>query len=184
VASWFETAQKRLLTMRVWDLILRSIAKRCVSKDDATVKENQLKLAIAIEVAKCGASGGNELSRQHGGRLGHIDGFDAAALLPQFSFRLMPELVVPAVRPMVAFPDFVGPLPDLIFGGLFHGRPRMLNRGEHGPTRGLGVFQERDRAGHAFETWPSNQFDDLKVVPDELSWHAVTLHQLEGERAV
>jgi hypothetical protein len=33
VASWFETRENALLTMRVSDLILRSIAKRCVSKD-------------------------------------------------------------------------------------------------------------------------------------------------------
>jgi hypothetical protein len=34
--SWFETPRKaRLLTMRVRVLILRSIAKRCVSKDEA-----------------------------------------------------------------------------------------------------------------------------------------------------
>jgi hypothetical protein len=31
-----------LLTMRVSDLILRSIAKRCVSKDEATEPENAL----------------------------------------------------------------------------------------------------------------------------------------------
>ena len=47
MASWFETRQRvrakrgpminsdALLTMRVSDLILRSIAKRCVSKDEA-----------------------------------------------------------------------------------------------------------------------------------------------------
>ena len=34
--SWFETREDALLTMRVRDLILRSIAKRCVSKDEAT----------------------------------------------------------------------------------------------------------------------------------------------------
>jgi hypothetical protein len=46
VASWFETRQRvrakrgsminsdALLTMRIRDLILRSIAKRCVSKDE------------------------------------------------------------------------------------------------------------------------------------------------------
>jgi hypothetical protein len=34
-ASWFETREDALLTMRVRDLIQRSIAKRCVSKDDA-----------------------------------------------------------------------------------------------------------------------------------------------------
>jgi hypothetical protein len=39
--SWFETREDALLTMRVWhlvqerDLILRNIAKRCVSKDEA-----------------------------------------------------------------------------------------------------------------------------------------------------
>jgi len=34
VASWFETrGSAALLTMRISDLILRSIAKRCVSKD-------------------------------------------------------------------------------------------------------------------------------------------------------
>jgi hypothetical protein len=32
--SWFETRENALLNMRVQDLILRSIAKRCVSKDD------------------------------------------------------------------------------------------------------------------------------------------------------
>jgi hypothetical protein len=30
-----ETREDALLTMRVWDLILRSIAKRCISKDEA-----------------------------------------------------------------------------------------------------------------------------------------------------
>ena len=34
MASWFET--REALTMRVLDLILKSIAKRCVSKDKAT----------------------------------------------------------------------------------------------------------------------------------------------------
>jgi hypothetical protein len=34
-ASWFETREDALLTMRVWDLIQRSIAKRRVSKDEA-----------------------------------------------------------------------------------------------------------------------------------------------------
>jgi hypothetical protein len=42
VASWFETREDALLTMRVRDLILRSIAKRCVSKDEA----------IEVEIAK------------------------------------------------------------------------------------------------------------------------------------
>jgi hypothetical protein len=37
VAAWFETrGVAALLTMRVSDLILRSIAMRCVSKDEAT----------------------------------------------------------------------------------------------------------------------------------------------------
>jgi hypothetical protein len=37
MASWFETrGVAALLTMRVQDLILRSIEKRCVSKDEAT----------------------------------------------------------------------------------------------------------------------------------------------------
>jgi hypothetical protein len=37
VASWFETrGVAALVTMRIQDLILRSIAKRCVSKDAAT----------------------------------------------------------------------------------------------------------------------------------------------------
>jgi hypothetical protein len=36
VATWFETrSAAALLTMRISDLILRSIAKRCVSKDEA-----------------------------------------------------------------------------------------------------------------------------------------------------
>src|SRR3979409_138757 len=35
-ASWFETREDALLTMGDCDLILRSIAKRCVSKDGAT----------------------------------------------------------------------------------------------------------------------------------------------------
>jgi hypothetical protein len=43
VASWFETREDALLTMRVRDLILRSIAKRCVSKDDAIETEMALK---------------------------------------------------------------------------------------------------------------------------------------------
>ncbi|MGH6704874.1 MAG: hypothetical protein ACREC2_14210, partial [Bradyrhizobium sp.] len=44
-ASWFETREDALLTMRVKhltrtpDLIQRSIAKRCVSKDEATELE-------------------------------------------------------------------------------------------------------------------------------------------------
>jgi len=43
VAAWFEThGVAVLLTMRVSDLILRSIAKRCVSKDEATEPENAL----------------------------------------------------------------------------------------------------------------------------------------------
>jgi len=34
--SWFETRGiAALLTMRIYDLILRSIAKRCVSKDES-----------------------------------------------------------------------------------------------------------------------------------------------------
>jgi hypothetical protein len=42
-ASWFEThGVAVLLTMRVRDLILRSIAKRCVSKDEATDLENNV----------------------------------------------------------------------------------------------------------------------------------------------
>jgi hypothetical protein len=36
MATWFETrGVAALLTMRLEDLILRSIAKRCVSKDEA-----------------------------------------------------------------------------------------------------------------------------------------------------
>jgi hypothetical protein len=57
VASWFETPPKaRLLTMRVWhliqeeDLILRSIAKRCVSKDEANEVEIALAIAFSSEV--------------------------------------------------------------------------------------------------------------------------------------
>jgi hypothetical protein len=48
VASWFETREGALLTMRGWlraayeNLILRSIAKRCVSKVEA----------IEVEIAK------------------------------------------------------------------------------------------------------------------------------------
>jgi hypothetical protein len=43
MASWFETrGVAALLTMRVWVLILTSIAKRCVSKDEAAVPENAL----------------------------------------------------------------------------------------------------------------------------------------------
>jgi hypothetical protein len=34
MASWFET-RFALLTMRVSDLILRSVAERCASKDEA-----------------------------------------------------------------------------------------------------------------------------------------------------
>jgi hypothetical protein len=36
---WFETREDALLTMRVGDLILSSIAKRCVSKDEAVEVE-------------------------------------------------------------------------------------------------------------------------------------------------
>ena len=40
-ATWFETrGVAARLTMRVADLILRSIAKRCVSNDEATALEN------------------------------------------------------------------------------------------------------------------------------------------------
>jgi hypothetical protein len=40
-ASWFETrGVATLLTMRVKDLVLRSIAERCVSKDEAAKLEN------------------------------------------------------------------------------------------------------------------------------------------------
>jgi hypothetical protein len=40
-ATWFETrGVDALLTVRVSDLILRSIAKRCVSKDEAIALEN------------------------------------------------------------------------------------------------------------------------------------------------
>jgi len=42
MASRFETREDALLTMRVCDLILRSIAKRCVSKDAAIEVENAL----------------------------------------------------------------------------------------------------------------------------------------------
>jgi hypothetical protein len=35
MAIWFETRGVAALTMRFEDLILRSIAKRCVSKDEA-----------------------------------------------------------------------------------------------------------------------------------------------------
>ena len=43
MAAWFETrGVAALLTMRVEDLILRSIAKRCVSKDEATGLQNTL----------------------------------------------------------------------------------------------------------------------------------------------
>jgi hypothetical protein len=43
MAAWFETrGVAALLTMRVEDLILRSIAKRCVSKDEATQLEYAL----------------------------------------------------------------------------------------------------------------------------------------------
>ena len=32
----------------------------------------------------------------------------------------MPELAIPSIGPVVAFPDFVGALSDLIFGGFLH----------------------------------------------------------------
>ena len=42
MAPWFETrGDAALLTMRVQDLILRSIAKRCVSKDKAAGLEKR-----------------------------------------------------------------------------------------------------------------------------------------------
>jgi hypothetical protein len=45
-ATWFETRGiAALLTMRVSDLLLRSIAKRCVSKDEATARETVLTAA-------------------------------------------------------------------------------------------------------------------------------------------
>jgi hypothetical protein len=47
-ASWFETrGSAALLTMRVLDLILRSIARRCVSKDEATEAE-EIKATASI----------------------------------------------------------------------------------------------------------------------------------------
>jgi hypothetical protein len=51
LASWFETREDALLTMRVCDLILRSIAKRCVSKDAAIEVENTL-FAVMIGANK------------------------------------------------------------------------------------------------------------------------------------
>ena len=45
-ASWFETRGiAALLTMRDWNLILRSIAARCVSKDEAI----EVAMALARE---------------------------------------------------------------------------------------------------------------------------------------
>ena len=51
-ASWFETREGALLTMRGLDLVLRSIAKRCVSKDEerlARVSKDE-----AVEIALTG----------------------------------------------------------------------------------------------------------------------------------
>jgi hypothetical protein len=45
VASWFETREHALLTMRVQDLILRSPPQAGVSKDDATALKNALTFA-------------------------------------------------------------------------------------------------------------------------------------------
>jgi hypothetical protein len=44
-----ETREDALLAMRVWDLILRSIAKRCVSKDEAIEVEIALSSCITKE---------------------------------------------------------------------------------------------------------------------------------------
>jgi hypothetical protein len=46
MASWFETrGVAALLTMRILDLILRSRAKRGVSKDEATERQDAFRLA-------------------------------------------------------------------------------------------------------------------------------------------
>ena len=48
MVSWFETrGVAALLTMRVSDFILRSIAKRCVSKDEAATLENFFALNVS-----------------------------------------------------------------------------------------------------------------------------------------
>ena len=61
VASWFETREDALLTMRVGDLILRSIAKRCVSKDEA----------IEVEIALGNATRATRLCRRQLQLVGH-----------------------------------------------------------------------------------------------------------------
>jgi hypothetical protein len=68
VASWFETrGVAALLTMRVQDLILRSIAKRCVSKDEATELENALKvIPLSGKTPTGGASRGLPLPTRSG----------------------------------------------------------------------------------------------------------------------
>jgi len=64
VASWFEThGLAALLTMRVLDLILRSIAKRCVSKDEATRLE-------VIEVQDMCRKGKTAAARERRRRIG------------------------------------------------------------------------------------------------------------------
>jgi hypothetical protein len=57
----------------------------------------------------------------------------------QLFFGLVPELVFSSVRPVMAFPDFVGAMPDLVFCGLFHGAS-LLRLIKPGPAEGLWVF--------------------------------------------
>jgi hypothetical protein len=86
-------------------------------------------------------------------------------LFLQFFFSLMPELVIPSIRPVIALPDFVGALADLVFGGFSHGAPLALNLNEHGPPGGFKGFQKNEPCRPSFRAWPNDQFDDLKVVP-------------------
>jgi hypothetical protein len=48
VASWFETRVTALLTTRDEDLILRSSAKRCVSKDEAPNTSHAVSAFISL----------------------------------------------------------------------------------------------------------------------------------------
>jgi hypothetical protein len=41
-------------------------------------------------------------------------------ILAQLSFGLIPELIISSVWPVVLFPNFVGTLPDLLFGWFDH----------------------------------------------------------------
>jgi hypothetical protein len=94
-------------------------------KEAASRARNNQGSPCAAQVAKKNAQllakAENLLSRQYTGRLGCAWHISLAGFVLQIAFGLIPELLVPAVRPMVALPDFLGALADLIFGRLSHG---------------------------------------------------------------